>query len=238
MTKAKRAIILAAGYGNRLHPVTLRTPKSLVPVNGIRILDNQIKTLHKSGIYEIYIVVGYLKEQFYPLEAQYPGVHLIENPDYATGNNISSLYYAKDYLDACVILDSDLLFHREDILSYEYEHSTYCGIWLADTKTEWLFRHRDFRITDVIKTGGTGWALLSISFWTEADAHRLREHLTQVYEVQGIRNAYWDEVVLTYHWDEYLLELRPLLHGDVTEIDTLEELCTLDPSYLQRSDPL
>lgn len=238
MTKAKRAIILSAGYGNRMHPVTFHTPKALVPINGTRIIDNQIKTLHKSGIYEIYIVVGYLKEQFQSLETQYPGVHLIENPDYATGNNISSLYYAREYLDACVILDSDILFHREDILSYEYEYSTYCGLWLEDTKTEWIFRHKDFRITDVIKTGGSGWVLFSISFWTSEDAKRLREHITEAYEARGIRDTYWDDVVLTDHRDEYTLELRPLLHSDITEIDTFEELCELDPTYLQRSESL
>lgn len=234
MTKANRAIILAAGYGNRMHPVTEHTPKALVRVNGKRIIDNQIHTLHKSGIHEIYIVVGYLKEQFLPLETQYPGVHLIENPDFATGNNISSLYYARQYLDACVILDCDILFHREDMLSYEYQHSTYCALWLKNTTTEWLFRHKNLRITDVVKTGGTGWGLFSISFWTMEDAVKLRQHLTEAYETHRIRDTYWDDVVLTHHKNEYTLELRPMLHSDITEIDTYEELCALDPTYLYK----
>ena len=92
MHEVKRAIIMAAGLGNRMRPVTLTTPKPLVRVNGKRMIDTVIEGLHGNGITEIYIVAGYLKEQFYELENEYPGVTIIENPYYESCNNISSLY--------------------------------------------------------------------------------------------------------------------------------------------------
>ena len=71
MNRVERAIIMAAGKGTRMLPITLKTPKPLVKINGIRMIDTVIQALHHNGIFEIYLVSGYLKEQFRVLENKY-----------------------------------------------------------------------------------------------------------------------------------------------------------------------
>ncbi len=76
----KRAVIIAAGFGSRLVPITLKRPKPLVVVNGIRIIDTLLDSFINIGIEEIYIIRGYKKEMFDELLIKYPNIKFIDNP--------------------------------------------------------------------------------------------------------------------------------------------------------------
>lgn len=232
MNRAKRAIIMAAGLGNRMHPVTAHTPKPLVRVRGRRMIDTIISALHENGIFEIYVVVGYLKEQFLPLAEQYPGLKLLENPDYGTANNISSLYYAREHLGDSVILDGDQIIENPEILRPEFQRSCYCCRWTEEPTGEWLLSETDGVVTGCSRTGGErGWELHSVSFWTKEDGERLRKHLEYEYREQGNREIYWDDVALFCHPEAYELGIRPISGDCLVEIDSFEELCAWDESY-------
>ena len=89
--RAKRAVFVAAGFGSRMVPITLNTPKPLVRVNGTRMIDTLLDAVVAAGIQEIYIVRGYLAEQFDQLLFKYPMIKFIENPAYNEAKNIASL---------------------------------------------------------------------------------------------------------------------------------------------------
>lgn len=223
MYKAERAIIMAAGLGQRMRPVTDHIPKPLVPVQGVRMIDSIISALHENDIFEIYVVVGYRKEQFRDLPAQYPGLQLIENPDYDRANNISSLYYAREHLRNVMILDGDQIIREPEILHPDFERSGYCAIYTEEETSEWLLTVEGDLVTHCSRTGGTGgWELHSVSFWTESDGEKLRNHLEQDYPAK--KDVYWDDVALFLHPEEYKLGIRPIFREALLEIDSVEEL--------------
>ena len=138
MYRVRRAIIMAAGIGKRMQPVTLETPKPLVKVNGVRMIDTVIRGLHENGITEIYVVAGHLIDQFRDLEREYGGLELVENPYYATSNNISSLYVVRDRIGESMILDGDQIIYNPAVLGTAFTRSGYNAVWTEQTTEEWL----------------------------------------------------------------------------------------------------
>lgn len=237
MHHVKRAIIMAAGTGSRMRPVTLTTPKPLIRVNGVRMIDSVIQALHQNGVFEIYVVVGYLKEQFAPLENQYPGLALIENPYYDTCNNISSLYVAREHLSDVIILDGDQIIFNPTILAPDFVRSGYNAVWTDCPTQEWVLTLEQDIVTACSRTGGEkGWQLYSISRWSDADGQKLRHHLELEFEEKKNRQIYWDDVALFCHPEDYTLGIRQMCAGDIVEIDSYAELTAMDSSYLQKGN--
>ncbi len=232
MSKVERAIIMAAGLGNRLNPITLTTPKPLIKVNGVRMIDTAISALHKNGISEIYVVIGYLKDQFISLEKDYPGVVLLENPYYAECNNIASLYVAREYIENAIIMDGDQIIYNPEILSTDFDYSGYSSVWTDERTDEWLQTVENGVVTSCSRNGGKkGWQLYSVSRWNTDDGKKLKKHLEIEFEERKNRQIYWDDVAMFCYPEEYKLGVYPISKKDIVEIDNLQELAALDSYY-------
>lgn len=235
MYKVERAIILAAGKGSRLKPITDSIPKPLIEVNGTSMIESIIKALHKNKIYEIYIVVGYLKEKFEILKNKYKSIKFIYNPYFETCNNISSLYVVREYLENAIIMDGDQIIYNFKILDPYFEKSGYSCVWSSEYTSEWLLTLDDKQniINCNINGGSNAWRLFSVSRWNSEDGKRLKSHLEEEFINKNNTSIYWDNVALILHLEDYCLGINKIDSKDIAEIDSLEELYKIDKNYVK-----
>ncbi len=228
--RVRKAIILAAGFGQRLAPVTLDTPKPLVKVNGVRILDTLLDALYAKGITNITIVRGYKKEQFDQLLEKYPTIKFVDNPEFNLANNISSAIHAIHLIDRCYICEADLYISNPDVINkYEY-HSNYLGAKVTETD-DWCFKKRNGYAVDYQMGGTDCYQAFGISYWNGEDSEKLKADLQRVYGMRGGKENLWEQVPLKIAKKNYKLEIRKCHKSDIIEIDNFIELIAADPSY-------
>ncbi|MBR4579824.1 MAG: phosphocholine cytidylyltransferase family protein [Lachnospiraceae bacterium] len=230
--RAKRAIFIAAGFGVRLVPITLNTPKPLVRVFGVRIIDRLIDACLQAGIDEIYVVRGYRAEQFDELCYKYPMIKFLENPVYNEANNISSSLVARNLLSNAYVFEADLLISNPKIIKKYHYTSDFLAI-KKDRSDDWCFKVKDGIIVEE-KVGGEGediWQMVGISYWNEEDGKKLSQDIADVYASPGGKERYWEQVPLVYKKENYRVEVKECFDEDIVEIDTFKELKAIDKTY-------
>lgn len=228
--RVKRAIFIAAGFGSRLVPITLNTPKPLVRVKGVRMIDTLLDAVVAAGIEEIIIVRGYLGEQFDQLLYKYPNIKFIENPLYNEANNISSALLARHLMQNAYVLEADLYLSNPNLITkYQYT-SNYLGVY-TDYTDDWCFETRNGVITKVKIGGNNCHHMFGISYWNEEAGAKLYDDIKKVYEMPGGKERYWDQVSLEYCLPNYTVEVRECTFDDIVEIDSFADLKKIDPIY-------
>ena len=228
--RVKKAIFLAAGFGSRMVPITLNTPKPLVLVHGKRIIETLLDAVVAAGIEDITIVRGYLGEQFDVLLHKYPKIKFIENPLFNETNNISSAYLIKDMMCNAYVLESDLLLYNPEIIR-KYEYTTnYCGIKMNVTD-DWCFYTRKGYISKLAVGGKDCHQMVGISYWNKEDGEKMAKDIEDVFKMPGGKEKYWDEVALREKLSNHQVIVKPVRQEDIVEIDTFKELKQIDPIY-------
>ncbi len=229
--RVRRAIFIAAGFGSRLVPITINTPKPLVRVNGERIIDTLIDACLGAGIDEIYIVRGYLGEQFDQLLYKYPMIRFIDNVAYDRSNNISSALCAKSLLGNSYVLESDLLIKNPKIITRYHYSSDVLGIY-KEHSDDWVLTVDDEGYVDEEKIGGTDcYQMVGIYYLNAVDGARLADDLEEAFHSPGGKDRYWETVPNQIHKGEYRIYVRGCEEKDIIEIDTFRELKAIDKAY-------
>ena len=228
--RAKRAIFIAAGFGVRMVPITLNTPKPLVRVNNRRIIDSLIDACLQAGIDDIYIVRGYLAEQFDILINKYPMIRFLENPVYNEANNISSAMVARHLMSNAYVLEADLLVTNPNVIRKYNYRSTVLGIWKERTD-DWCLTEKN-GFVDEEKIGGLNcYQMVGAYYWSKEDGEKLANHLKEAFEAPGGKERYWETVPNQVYKGQYKIEIRECFEDDIVEIDTFRELKSIDKTY-------
>ena len=230
-SKPKHAIILAAGFGMRMVPINLETPKALLSVNGERIIERIIKQLRTVGVNDIHIVVGFMKERFEYLMDKY-NVDLIVNSDYAKYNNIHSLALATCYLDNCYIIPSDVWCDQNPFSSTEL-YSWYMVSDEIDDESDVRVNRKNELVR--VNASRPGNAMVGISYLTSSAANLVRQRVEAFAKDPRYDESFWEEALYGktedgQEPDRMIVKARVVHAADVVEINTYEQLRDLDDS--------
>lgn len=234
-----RAVILAAGGGTRLRPLTDHQPKCLVPVHGVPIIENALRALRLAGCSSVSIVTGYKDDVLRQrLGSQHQGMLLdyVSNLDWATTNSMFSLHLALERGPARYVVEGDVFFDPK--LLPVAEPRDIC--WLVDgsyraSDGAYVQRGSDGAVVDLrIVKDPAGlspeWGKsVGILMMSERGSAGLRDWLrTAVSEEKS--NLYYD-LVIAEHLNErkvYALDVAPTKWW---EIDTAEDLANAEKLF-------
>lgn len=218
----KRAIILAAGFGMRMVPINMETPKGLITINKEPLIERIIKQLHEVDIKEIYVVVGFMKESYEYLIDEY-NVELIVNTEYRDKNNLHSLKLASDHLNNAYVIPCDIWCKKNPFRKHE-PYSWYMVSNLKDEEST----VRINRQMNLVKIKGdfVGNTMIGISYFSSEDAVDVSKRINKFSKDIKYDDSFWEEAL--FYSDKSTIAARLVSSEDVCEINTYEQLREID----------
>lgn len=234
--KVKRAVILAAGMGERMRPETNTLPKPMVLIHKKRLIETQLDALAAAGITDVTIVRGYLGEAFDPLVVSYPGIKFIDNPRWRSAGAIVSTELAIDLLAGAYLIEGDLFIKNPEVIRpYEYS-SSYCGV-PGEVLGDWHFYTDGARLITQLAHGdsrdshGVAHRFIGIMHWTPESVAQLKLDLKIIMQDPLNHQRFIESVPFDSQAGSHNIFVRPIKQSDVMEVDTYEELQALRSYY-------
>ena len=234
-----KALILAAGFGSRLAPITDNCPKSLVPVNGKPILMKQIENLLENGVSDITVVSGYKAEILEAaVKERYPEIKIINSVDYATTNNMYSAYLGKDtfYGEQFLMMNADVFYDASVIkalLACEAENAivTDIGTYIEESMK---VIEKDGRLTEIAKTiteeDALGCSIDVYKFSPEGGKAFFDKCAEYIEDMKELKK--WSEVALNDILGDVVFKACPLV-GRWLEIDNHDDLAAAEKLFAE-----
>ena len=224
------AVIMAAGTSSRFAPLSHEKPKALIEVRGEVLIERQIRQLQEAGVPEIYVVTGYMAEQFAYLQEKF-GVKLVHNPMYQTRNNNASIYVVRHILRNTYVCSADNYFAGNPF-EHTVSDSYYAALYAKGYTKEWCMEPGDDgRINRVTVGGENMWYMLGHTFWDEEFSRHFVEILEAEYELPETADKLWESILIE-HLDVLKMRIRQYADDQIFEFDTLDELRAFDESYI------
>ena len=235
MYKVKRALILAAGRGMRLLPVTKETAKPLIDINGTIIIEDIIKKLKEKGIKKITVLTGYKHKKFKYLKSKFK-VKIKYNFNWRHCNNIGTLYFAKNKLKNALIVNGDTVL-KENIFEQEFPHTLMYGEKINGVSNEWTLtvNQKTQQITKIKKSGGVNIiAQREVTFIGQDTYKKIRKSLKKYRKSIDMNDWYFEDIIINDLKSEkpkIKIYCHLVKKNSIFDVDNLDDLKRLDSKY-------
>ena len=222
--KPKNAIILAAGFGMRMVPINLSSPKALLEIKGESLIERTIRQLHEADIEDITVVVGFMKEAFEYLIDDYD-VKLVVNNEYNIKNNLSSLNLVRDRIDNTYIIPSDVWFSENPFRKNELYSWYMVSDKMCEESTIRINRKGELVSIPAQESGNR---MIGLSYLSGEEANVLKENLSRYSRMEEYDDSFWEDALL--EGNRMIVLSKEVEDDKAVEINTYEQLREFDSS--------
>lgn len=225
-----RALILAAGIGSRLRPLTDEVPKCMIEVNGIKIIEKQIQNLLENGIKDIAVITGYKSDVLEKyINEKYTNVQIIRNDEYLTTNNMYSLFLGSFFVrnNEFILMNADVFFDSiiiKKLLETSDKNVIVCdkGNYLEESMKIIKKEDRIIEISKKVKENESYGATIDVYKFSKEASEVLLDKINEIININNERNS-WTEVAIQEILKEVYFKSLDMNYNWV-EIDNNEDL--------------